>query len=129
VLLPRESLPTSSVRRSRTWPHRCLITRSRGAVDERTTHVELSPKGRNLRRQALKVPPAMVELLCHSACLNKSEKNWYDGSFASGVPLGVSLVIGWLRSTVDGSFTWAQSVTILRSMNFHVPSRFSYLSR
>src|SRR6478735_6425232 len=32
-----------------------LITRSRSATDERTTHVELTPKGRNLRRQALKV--------------------------------------------------------------------------
>jgi len=40
-----------------------LITRSRSATDERTTHVELTPKGRNLRRQALKVPPAVVERL------------------------------------------------------------------
>ena len=40
-----------------------LITRSRSAVDERTTHIELSPNGRKLRRQALKVPPAVVERL------------------------------------------------------------------
>ena len=30
---------------------------------KRTTHVELSPNGRKLRRQALKVPPAVVERL------------------------------------------------------------------
>ena len=40
-----------------------LLTRSRSATDERTTHVELTPKGRNLRRQALKVPPAVIERL------------------------------------------------------------------
>ena len=40
-----------------------LITRSRSAVDERTTHIELSPNGQKLRRQALKVPPAVVERL------------------------------------------------------------------
>jgi DNA-binding MarR family transcriptional regulator len=40
-----------------------LITRSRSATDERTTHIELATKGRNLRRQALKVPPAVVERL------------------------------------------------------------------
>jgi DNA-binding MarR family transcriptional regulator len=40
-----------------------LITRSRSETDERTTHVELTTKGRNLRRQALKVPPAVVERL------------------------------------------------------------------
>ena len=40
-----------------------LITRSRSATDERTTHVELTAKGRNLRRQALKIPPAVVERL------------------------------------------------------------------
>ncbi|WP_101952359.1 MarR family winged helix-turn-helix transcriptional regulator [Mycobacterium sp. 3519A] len=40
-----------------------LITRSRSEVDERTTHVELTPKGRNLRKQALKVPPAVVARL------------------------------------------------------------------
>jgi MarR family transcriptional regulator, organic hydroperoxide resistance regulator len=40
-----------------------LITRTRSMADERTTHVELSPKGRNLRRQALKVPLAVVERL------------------------------------------------------------------
>jgi DNA-binding MarR family transcriptional regulator len=40
-----------------------LITRSRSETDERTTHVELTTKGRILRRQALKVPPAVVERL------------------------------------------------------------------
>jgi MarR family transcriptional regulator, organic hydroperoxide resistance regulator len=40
-----------------------LITRSRSVVDERTTHVELSAKGRSLRRQALKIPPAVVDRL------------------------------------------------------------------
>jgi hypothetical protein len=28
-----------------------LVDRSRSAADERTTHVELTPKGRNLRRR------------------------------------------------------------------------------
>lgn len=40
-----------------------LITRSRSAADERTTHIELSPNGRELRRQALNVPPTVVERL------------------------------------------------------------------
>lgn len=40
-----------------------LITRTRNAADERSTHVELTTQGRNLRRQALKVPPAVVERL------------------------------------------------------------------
>ena len=40
-----------------------LVTRSRSAADERTTHIELTANGRNLRRQALKVPPAVVERL------------------------------------------------------------------
>src|SRR4051794_16517515 len=40
-----------------------LVTRSRSAADERTTHVELTPNGRGLRRQALKVPPTVVERL------------------------------------------------------------------
>ena len=40
-----------------------LITRERSTADERTTHVELTVKGRNLRKQALKVPPAVVERL------------------------------------------------------------------
>lgn len=40
-----------------------LITKTRSAADERTTHVELTPQGRNLRRQALKVPEAVVERL------------------------------------------------------------------
>jgi MarR family transcriptional regulator, organic hydroperoxide resistance regulator len=40
-----------------------LITRERSTADERTTHIELTVKGRNLRRQALKVPPAVIERL------------------------------------------------------------------
>ena len=40
-----------------------LITRSRSESDERTTLVELTPAGRDLRRQALTVPPAVVERL------------------------------------------------------------------
>lgn len=40
-----------------------LITRTRSAADERTTHIALTAAGRNLRRQALKVPPAVVERL------------------------------------------------------------------
>ncbi|CAM2838711.1 MarR family transcriptional regulator [Mycobacterium intermedium] len=40
-----------------------LIKRTRSAADERTTHVELTSKGRALRRQAVKVPPAVVERL------------------------------------------------------------------
>ena len=40
-----------------------LITRTRSATDERTTHVELTTKGVKLRRQALAIPPAVVERL------------------------------------------------------------------
>ncbi|MDP7704755.1 MarR family winged helix-turn-helix transcriptional regulator [Mycobacterium sp. TY815] len=40
-----------------------LISRTRSAADERTTHIALTTQGRNLRRQALKVPPAVVERL------------------------------------------------------------------
>ena len=40
-----------------------LITRPRRAADERTTQVQLTPTGRDLRRQALKIPPAVVERL------------------------------------------------------------------
>jgi DNA-binding MarR family transcriptional regulator len=40
-----------------------LVTRTRSAADERTTHIELTPRGRDLRRRALKVPPAVVEKL------------------------------------------------------------------
>jgi DNA-binding MarR family transcriptional regulator len=40
-----------------------LITRTRSAADERTTHIALTPQGRALRRQALKVPPAVVDRL------------------------------------------------------------------
>jgi DNA-binding MarR family transcriptional regulator len=40
-----------------------FITRLRSATDERTIHVELTTKGRSLRRQALKIPPTVVERL------------------------------------------------------------------
>jgi DNA-binding MarR family transcriptional regulator len=40
-----------------------LITRSRSATDERTTEIQLTAKGRRLRQQALRVPPAVVERL------------------------------------------------------------------
>lgn len=40
-----------------------FVMRTRSSADERTTHVELTPKGRDLRRQALNVPPAVVEKL------------------------------------------------------------------
>jgi DNA-binding MarR family transcriptional regulator len=40
-----------------------LITRTRNAADERTTHVELTQAGVRLRRRALKIPPTVVERL------------------------------------------------------------------
>jgi MarR family transcriptional regulator, organic hydroperoxide resistance regulator len=40
-----------------------LITRTRGAVDERATDVKLTRAGVQLRRRALKIPPAVVERL------------------------------------------------------------------
>jgi hypothetical protein len=40
-----------------------LITRLRSATDERTMQVQLTTKGRTLRRRALKIPPAVVERL------------------------------------------------------------------
>jgi MarR family transcriptional regulator, organic hydroperoxide resistance regulator len=40
-----------------------LITRLRSATDERTMQVELTTKGRTLRRQALTIQPAVVERL------------------------------------------------------------------
>ena len=40
-----------------------LITRSRSETDERTTQVQLTTKGRRLRQQVLKIPPAVVERL------------------------------------------------------------------
>ena len=40
-----------------------LITRLRSATDERTMQVELTTNGRTVRRQALKIPPAVVERL------------------------------------------------------------------
>lgn len=40
-----------------------LITRTRSATDERATDVELTKTGQQLRRRALKIPPAVVERL------------------------------------------------------------------
>ncbi|ULE35223.1 MarR family winged helix-turn-helix transcriptional regulator [Mycobacterium sp. IDR2000157661] len=40
-----------------------LITRCRNAIDERATDVELTRAGTQLRRRALKIPPAVVERL------------------------------------------------------------------
>jgi len=40
-----------------------VITRLRRATDERTMQVELTTNGRTLRRQALTIPPAVVERL------------------------------------------------------------------
>lgn len=40
-----------------------LITRTRSAVDERSTEVKLTQSGTALRRRALKIPPAVVERL------------------------------------------------------------------
>jgi DNA-binding MarR family transcriptional regulator len=40
-----------------------LLTRSRSGADERTMQVELTTKGRTLRRRALRIPPAVVERL------------------------------------------------------------------
>ncbi|MGD1170829.1 MarR family winged helix-turn-helix transcriptional regulator [Mycobacterium seoulense] len=40
-----------------------LITRTRSAVDERSTDVRLTDSGTALRRRALKIPPAVVERL------------------------------------------------------------------
>jgi MarR family transcriptional regulator, organic hydroperoxide resistance regulator len=40
-----------------------LITRTRSEADERSTQVELTSQGRDLRRQALEVPPAVVQRL------------------------------------------------------------------
>jgi DNA-binding MarR family transcriptional regulator len=40
-----------------------LITRARRAADERATDVELTKAGVQLRRRALKIPPAVVERL------------------------------------------------------------------
>jgi DNA-binding MarR family transcriptional regulator len=39
------------------------ITRLRSATDERTMQVDLTTKGRTLRRKALTIPPAVVERL------------------------------------------------------------------
>src|ERR1700722_10842906 len=65
--------------------------------------------------------------LCPDGLSN--EKNSWDGSSDPERPFGVSRVIGWLKSTADGSLTCAQSVTMDRVVNFQVPLRFSYLSR
>lgn len=40
-----------------------LISRTRSAADERATDVELTKAGQQLRRRALKIPPAVVERL------------------------------------------------------------------
>ncbi|WP_123029086.1 MarR family winged helix-turn-helix transcriptional regulator [Mycolicibacterium stellerae] len=40
-----------------------LITRTRSASDERATDVQLTKAGLNLRRKALKIPPAVIERL------------------------------------------------------------------
>jgi MarR family transcriptional regulator, organic hydroperoxide resistance regulator len=40
-----------------------LITRLRSGADERTMRVELTTKGRTLRRRALTIPPMVVERL------------------------------------------------------------------
>jgi DNA-binding MarR family transcriptional regulator len=40
-----------------------LITRSRSRADERATDVELTKTGQQLRRRALKIPPAVIERL------------------------------------------------------------------
>jgi MarR family transcriptional regulator, organic hydroperoxide resistance regulator len=40
--------------------HSDLVTRTRSSSDERLIDVVLTPAGRALRRQALKVPPAML---------------------------------------------------------------------
>jgi DNA-binding MarR family transcriptional regulator len=40
-----------------------LITRSRSAADERTIQIGLTDKGVRLRREALTIPPAVVERL------------------------------------------------------------------
>ena len=40
-----------------------LITRTRSASDERATDVELTKAGLQLRRKALKIPPAVIERL------------------------------------------------------------------
>jgi DNA-binding MarR family transcriptional regulator len=40
-----------------------LITRTRNAEDERQVNVELTPKGTELRNEAVKIPPAIVAQL------------------------------------------------------------------
>lgn len=40
-----------------------LVTRTRSATDERATDVELTKAGIQLRRKALKIPPAVIERL------------------------------------------------------------------
>ncbi|SDS70370.1 MarR family winged helix-turn-helix transcriptional regulator [Microlunatus soli] len=39
------------------------LTRSRGVHDERSLQIALTPKGRALRKQALKIPPTMMDKL------------------------------------------------------------------
>jgi DNA-binding MarR family transcriptional regulator len=40
-----------------------FISRSRSTVDERSTHVDLTPNGVALRERALEIPPAVVARL------------------------------------------------------------------
>lgn len=40
-----------------------LVTRTRNAADERSTHIELTDAGVQLRRRALEIPPAVVAKL------------------------------------------------------------------
>jgi DNA-binding MarR family transcriptional regulator len=40
-----------------------LVTRARGADDERQVHIALTPAGRQLRAKAKKVPPAVIAKL------------------------------------------------------------------
>ena len=40
-----------------------LVTRTRSAADERSTHIELTDDGNALRARALEIPPAVVERL------------------------------------------------------------------
>src|ERR1700755_1925053 len=48
-----------------------LITRTRSAADERATDVELTKAGVQLRRRALKIPPAVIER--RGVCIDELE--------------------------------------------------------
>ena len=56
--------------------------------------------------------------------MESATKKSIGGVISPGTARGVSRVIGWLMSTADGSLTCAQSVTMVRVMNFHVPALF-----